>query len=118
MSSTSTAAIGALRAGVLSLHRAQPRQGRYGPLPARLPLVELRHAAYQALVALEDEPEFLAAIRDATNGGFALVGDSVKSRLPAERQPRLARRRPGPAPDPAPQNDDITAELGLRPRTS
>jgi putative transposase len=77
-----------------------------------------RLAAYQALLGVDDEPEFLAAIRDATNGGFALVGESVKSRLPAERQPRLARRRPGPAPEAVKEKDDITAELGLRPRRS
>lgn len=77
-----------------------------------------RLTAYEAFVAIPDEPGFLLAIRDATNGGFALVDESFKSQLPPERRHRLARRRPGPAPKvAAPQTDDLFAELGLRPRT-
>jgi putative transposase len=77
-----------------------------------------RLEAYESFVAIPDEPGFLAAIRDATNGGFALVDESFKSALPPERQQRLARRRPGPPPrKPAPETDDLFAELGLRPRT-
>ena len=80
-----------------------------------------RHAAYQGLFAAGDDPAFLAAIRDATNGGFALVGDDLKARLPAELQQRLERKPPGPPPRPHAQSDhvaQIELELGLRPRTS
>ena len=66
--------------------------------------------AYLGLFDTGDDAAFLAAVRDATNGGFALVGESVRSRLPAEIQQRLARRPPGPS---APPQDNITADLGL-----
>jgi putative transposase len=78
----------------------------------------LRYTAYRQLFDTEDQPDFLAAIRDATNGGFALVGDALKSRLSAKAQQRLARRHPGPSAVAAPEQGDILEELGLRPRTS
>jgi len=80
-----------------------------------------RHAAYRGLFAVGDEPAFLAAIRDATNGGFALVGEQLKSMLPADTQRRLERRPPGPRAKTVPQADNVSGELelklGLRPRT-
>jgi len=80
-----------------------------------------RHAAYRGLFAVGDEPAFLAAIRDATNGGFALVGEQLKSVLPADTQRRLERRPPGPRAKTVPQPDNVSGELelksGLRPRT-
>jgi hypothetical protein len=73
------------------------------------------------MLALEDEPAFLAAIRDATNGGFALVSAQLKSTLPADQQRRLERKPPGPPPKSRPEQPDLLAELqvelGLRPRT-
>lgn len=57
-----------------------------------------RHAAYEGLFGMDDEPAFLAAIRDATHGGFALVGERVKSMLPENLQARLERKPPGPCP--------------------
>lgn len=78
----------------------------------------VRLAAYRGLFAAEDDPEFLAAIRDATNGGFALVGKSFKSGLPPKTQRRLARKHPGPSAPSLPEQIDILAELGLRPRMS
>src|SRR5207244_4927024 len=80
-----------------------------------------RHALYRGLFAVGDEPAFLAAIRDATNGGFALVGEQLKSMLPADTQRRLERRPPGPRAKTVPQPDNVSGELelelGLRPRT-
>lgn len=76
-----------------------------------------RHRAYQEMTAMEDDPAFLAAIRDATKGGFALVGDALKAKLPAEALPRLKRKPPGPAPA-RPDQPDLLEELGLRPRSS
>ena len=79
-----------------------------------------RHLAYQPLVAAGDEPALLAAIRDATNGGFALVSEQLKSLLPADQQRRLERKAPGPRAKSVPEDDDVSAELayelGLRPR--
>jgi putative transposase len=80
---------------------------------------ELRQAAYRDLVAGVDDAAFLAAIRDATNGGFALVDEAFKARLPAVTQKRLTRRPPGPpAAVQAFEKDEISAELGLCPRIS
>ena len=80
-----------------------------------------RRLAYQGLFAAGDQPGFLAAIREATNGGFALVSEKLKASLPADQQRRLERRPPGPRAKSVPQRDDISAELelelGLRPRT-
>jgi len=79
-----------------------------------------RHAAYERLCSAGDEPAFLAEIRDATNGGFALVGEQLKSTLPADQQRRLGRKPPGPRPKLNPEPNPLCAgqsELGFRPRT-
>jgi len=79
-----------------------------------------RHKAYEALCDLPDEPAFLASIRDATNGGFDLVSERFKSKLPTEQQRRLVRKPPGPAPTAPAESDrlqNLELELGLRPRT-
>jgi putative transposase len=72
-----------------------------------------RHAAYQDLVAAGDETDFLGAVRDATNGGLALVGEPFKSRLPAHTQRRLGHKPPGPRAKPVFEEDNISAALGL-----
>ena len=81
-----------------------------------------RRTAYEGLFAADDEPAFLAAIRDATHGGFGLVSERLKSTLPENVQARLERKPPGPRPkDSIAPNDRSLAlefELGLRPRTS
>ena len=90
------------------------------PHPAYVGLADepaRRHRAYQEMTAMEDDPAFLAAIRDATKGGFALVGDALKAQLPAEALPRLQRKPPGPRPA-QPDQPDLLEELGLRPRSS
>ena len=77
-----------------------------------------RHRAYEELLTANDDPTFLAAIRDATNGGFALVGERVKSALPADLQRRLERKPPGPMgkASEAEWRRNLELELGLRPR--
>jgi putative transposase len=78
-----------------------------------------RHASYRQLFVREDEAGFLAAVRDATNGGFALVGDSLKARIEAETGRHLDRRRSGPSRRAdSPGIDDSSEELGLCPRTT
>lgn len=78
-----------------------------------------RHAAYRDLFATGDEPGFLAAIRDATNGGFPLVGAELLKSLPPHA--RLGRKPPGPAPKSKAGPDDryagLELEFGLRPGT-
>jgi putative transposase len=81
-----------------------------------------RQRAYASLFAEGDQPAFLRAIRDATNGGYALLGERLKSTLPASIQRRLERKPPGPRPtamgEPEGAATQIEFELGLRPRTS
>ena len=80
-----------------------------------------RHNAYRSLFARVDEPAFLASIRGATKGGFALIGDQLRSSLPEHLRRRLERRAPGPQPKTKPQAGSTLAELelefGLRPQT-
>ena len=81
-----------------------------------------RYRRYQELFSGADDPRFLTAVRDATNGGFALVGENLKSRVEANTGRHLERRRPGPAPKgnsrDTSRNLDFETELGLRPQTS
>ena len=81
-----------------------------------------RHAAYHGLFATGDEAGFLAAIRDATNGGYALIGPGLRATLPDAVRRRMERRPPGPAPKPKDESRHPDAqkelELGLRPRTT
>lgn len=81
---------------------------------------EERRAAYRGLFKVGDDPAFLASIRDATNGGFALLSDRTKASLPPGVQRRLERKSPGPTPKSKKSPDESKAqfELGLRPRTS
>jgi putative transposase len=72
-----------------------------------------RRASYRGLFELDDDPVLLKAIRDATHGGYALVGDSLKSQLAKRAQRPLERRQPGPQPSATPEQDSITRDLGL-----
>ena len=76
-----------------------------------------RHAAYRELVAEEDDPLFLAAIRDATNGGFGMISQPLKTRLPADAQVRVERKPAGRKPIARPEEglSQLELEIGLRP---
>jgi putative transposase len=80
----------------------------------------LRHAAYRTMLSEEDDPAFLVAIRDATNGGFGIIGETLKSRLPPEAKARAERRPSGPRPVARPEDGlaQLKLELGLRPGRS
>lgn len=81
-----------------------------------------RNAEYRDLIAGDDDPGFLTAIRDATNGGFALLGEKLKASLPLELQARLQRKPPGRPIQDKSEADYLTGELelelGLRPRNN
>jgi hypothetical protein len=59
---------------------------------------ERRHAAYRQMLDGTDDPDFLKAVREATNGGLGLLSDLSRARVEAVRGRRLEHKRPGPAP--------------------
>jgi len=69
-----------------------------------------RHLAYRSLFEEPDEPRFVTAIRDATNGGFALVGDQMKAELASAGARQLERKKHGPAPATEKRNLDLSWE--------
>jgi len=77
-----------------------------------------RCAAYQALFELEEDAALLAEIRDATDGGYALLGDDMKAKLATSGR-RLERGRPGRRSVPTAEAEnaramaELTRELGL-----
>ena len=71
-----------------------------------------RHVAYAALCREAEEPEFLAAIRDATFGGLPLIGEQLKSRLVAMGI-RLERAKPGRRPEATGTPEPPNFELAL-----
>lgn len=87
------------------------------PHPTLLALgetVEVRQRRYSELFSEADDPSFLAAVRDATNGGFALIGEEMKAKVEASTGRHLERRKRGPAPTPeANEDDQLSGELGL-----
>jgi len=72
-----------------------------------------RRRAYALMLSQLDEPELLSAIRDATNGGLALLGAALKAKLEAEGGRLPEHRKPGPAPQDKPTLDTLTRELGF-----
>lgn len=96
--------IGAHHAGMLMAHVEYEALG---------PTVERRQAAYGGLFAVPQEPEFLEAIRDATYGGYPLVGDALKARLLAEGRGHVERGKPGPQPQRAMENAPLNGELAF-----
>jgi len=54
-----------------------------------------RCSAYRALLAAGDDPAAMRSLREATTGGFPLVGERLKTTLEASGA-RLERGKPGP----------------------
>ena len=71
-----------------------------------------RWVAYAELCREAEEPEFLAAVRDATYAGLPLVGEQLKSRLEAMGW-RLERAKPGPHPEPSSADEPPNLELAI-----
>ena len=68
------------------------------PHPEYLALAAERteaHFGYRALFDAGADPAAMKAIREATHGGYPLVGEALKARLSNARRP-LQRRKPGP----------------------
>ena len=71
-----------------------------------------RHKAYLQLFQDGVEAAFLSDVRDATNGGYPLVGDELKARL-AMTGSRVERGKPGPRIEPRREEGMLTGELPL-----
>ena len=83
-------------------------------ISGQVPLAIARGNAYAQIVTQGDDPEFVRAIRDATNGGLALVDPALKSRLEAQSGRRLEHKKPGPVPaSDRPSLDGQTLELAF-----
>jgi putative transposase len=73
-----------------------------------------RQRAYEQMLDVADDPGFLTAIRDATNGGLALVDAALKAKLEAQSGRRLEHKKPGPPPgSERPALDTLSLELGF-----
>lgn len=57
-----------------------------------------RQVAYRQLFVEADDAELLTELREATNGGYPLVGERMKAQLCVTANRPLERRKPGPAP--------------------
>jgi putative transposase len=68
-------------------------------------------AAYRGLFDQALDPALVKAIREATNGGYPLVGDALKQQLARQARRTLARGKPGPAPRVA--DAETTGSLAL-----
>lgn len=69
--------------------------------PLLTPHVEytaLGPAAYRGLFDHALDPALVKAIREATHGGYPLVGDALQQQLARQARRTLARGKPGPAP--------------------
>jgi putative transposase len=77
--------------------------------------LDARRSAYRGLFDLPHEAELVKALRQATAGGYALVGDDLKARLVAHGA-RVGPMKPGPkGQDPVmriePNSADLFGEL-------
>src|SRR4051812_5823776 len=71
---------------------------------------EARRSAYLGLFNSPNEAGLVKAIRDATFGGYALVGEQLKSRLVATGE-RVEREKPGPKHKPSEEGEPPSADL-------
>jgi len=72
-----------------------------------------RKSAYGSLFDVPDTPDFLAAVRDATLGGFALTSEALKPRIAALTGRRVERGKPGRPAERGAGADPSTGEIGL-----
>jgi putative transposase len=72
--------------------------------------IDARHAAYRGLFDVAEDSALVKALRDATAGGYALIGDELKSRLVADGE-RVEPMRPGPKKKGDTQREPASADL-------
>lgn len=69
-----------------------------------------RRAAYRSFCMAAEDATFVSAVREATNGGFPLVGKAFRSWLETKGC-RVARAKPGPRAPLTGDKDVVTGEL-------
>jgi putative transposase len=69
-----------------------------------------RCASYRGLFQDKEDRDLTAAFRAATDGGYPLVGNSLKARLAAQGA-RVERGKPGPREEEGKDGDEAGAEL-------
>jgi putative transposase len=69
--------------------------------------------AYRSLFKDPLDPALVKEIREATLGGYALVGDVLKAQLKPRVERPLERRKPGPRPADAITQDSASGDLDL-----
>lgn len=69
-----------------------------------------RRFAYRGMFGLPADREMVKALRQATAGGYALIGDSLRLRLIAAGE-RVERAKPGPKKKPDAQVDRASSDL-------
>ena len=72
-----------------------------------------RPAVYRSLFDANEDQAFLKAIRAATNGGYAFIGDRLKAHLAIKFRDRLDRGKPGRPPAEESAGGSLSLELGL-----
>lgn len=72
-----------------------------------------RHAAYRGLFETAEDSAMVKAIREATNGGYPLIGDVLKRQLAKKPVRTLERRRPGPSPRNPSEREGANAQLSF-----
>jgi putative transposase len=72
-----------------------------------------RRAAYRQFFEAEGDATFVEAVRNATNGGYPLVGERLKSMLSITSSRRLEPGKPGRKRNPSDEREPTTEELGL-----
>jgi putative transposase len=80
-----------------SSHRANAARTRDPLISHHVEYRSLTTAAYSSLFAGSEEPAFLTTVRDATAGGYPLVGEAMKARLKLLGA-RTEPGKPGPRP--------------------
>jgi len=71
---------------------------------------EARQSAYRGIFDLPVDRELVRALRQATAGGYALIGDELKSRLVADGE-RVEPGKPGPKKKPEEGREPVSADL-------